>query len=68
MLSEDMKRRFMTVDPAQIGHYIQGGFMRPSIKPIFKSAKIVGPAFTVKMPGKDSTVLYYAMKRAPEGR
>lgn len=66
-LTQEIKNRFMKVDPAQIGHYLKSGYMNPEIKPIYKTAKIVGPSYTVRMPGKDSTALYYAMKRAPKG-
>ncbi len=66
-LSKEIIDRFMKVDPAQIGHHIKGGYMNPRIKPIYKSAKLVGPAFTVRMPLNDSAILYYAMKRAPKG-
>lgn len=59
--------RFMKVDPAQIGHHIKSGYMSPLIKPIYKTAKFVGPAYTVRMPVNDNAILYYAMKRAPKG-
>ncbi|WP_205666405.1 RraA family protein [Anaerosphaera multitolerans] len=57
----------MTTDPAQIGHFIEGGYMKPEIKPIYKNAKIAGPAYTVRAIGDDSTIVYYAMERAPKG-
>ncbi|MEL7647954.1 MAG: RraA family protein [Sedimentibacter sp.] len=66
-LTQEIIDRFMKVDPAQVGHYVKSGYMSPKIKPIYKAAKIVGPAYTVRIPGKDSTALYYAMKRAPKG-
>lgn len=64
---DELKERFMKVDPAQIGHNIESGFMNPKIKPVYKKAKVVGPAFTVRIPVNDSAMLYYAMKRAPKG-
>lgn len=67
VLSKETIERFMKVDPAAIGHYIDSGFMNPRIKPIYKSAKIIGPAYTVRMPGRDSCALYYAMQKAPKG-
>ncbi len=66
-LSKELIERFMKVDPATIGHYISGGYMRPEMKPICKNSKMIGPAYTVRMQGKDSACLYYAMKHAPKG-
>jgi len=57
----------MHVDPANIGHSIEGGFMRKEIKPVSDTMKIVGPAYTVRIPQRDSTALYYAMMEAPVG-
>ena len=37
--------RALKTDPAQIGHYVQGGFMDASIKPISEDIKMIGPAF-----------------------
>lgn len=67
MLSKETVERFMKVDPAAIGHCISSGFMNPKIKPVYKSAKVVGPAYTVRMPDRDSSALYYAMQKAPKG-
>lgn len=66
-LTREMIDRFMKVDPATMGHYIGSGFMKPEIKPIDKHSKIVGPAFTVRLQGKDSAAIYYAIKKAPRG-
>ena len=66
-LTQELIDRFMGVDPATMGHYIGGGFMRPEMKPICRTSKMVGPAYTVRMQGKDSACLYYAMKHAPKG-
>lgn len=64
---QKLKERFMNVDPAQIGHKIKSGFMSPTIKPVYKKAKVVGPAFTIRIPVNDSAMIYYAMKKAPKG-
>ena len=66
-LTQELIDRFMMVDPATIGHYIGGGYMRPAMKPINRKSKMVGPAYTIRMQGKDSACLYYAMKHAPKG-
>lgn len=66
-LSQEIIDRFMAVDPATVGHFIGGGYMRPQMKPIIKTSKMVGPAYTVRLQGKDSAALYYALKHAPKG-
>lgn len=62
-----MRERFKKVDPATIGHYIEGGFMSPKMKPINKHSKLIGPAYPVRLIGKDSAQLYHALKVAPKG-
>lgn len=65
--TQELFERAKKVDPAQIGHYIDGGFMSPKIKPISEDMKVIGPAFTVRFAGKSSIMLYYAMSKAPKG-
>ncbi len=68
MFNDELRDKFMTTDPAQIGHFIDGGgYMNPKIGPLYEEAKMVGPAYTVRATGDDSTILYYAMERAPKG-
>lgn len=67
MSMQALFERALKTDPAQIGHYVQGGFMHPRIKPISEDIKMIGPAFTIRLPGNDNAMLYYAMKRAPKG-
>ena len=44
-LSEELIRRFKAVDPATMGHYIGGGYMRPEMKPLnIGERRMVGPA------------------------
>jgi regulator of RNase E activity RraA len=66
-LPQEMIDRFMAVDPATFGHYIGGGYMRPEMKPINRHSKMVGQAWTVRLQGKDSCALYYALQKAPKG-
>jgi len=66
-MQKEIVDRFLAVDPASIGHHIDGGFMRPEMKPINKHSKMVGPAYTVRIQGKDSCALYYALEKAPKG-
>lgn len=66
-LSQEIRDRFMKVEPAAIGHHITSGYMHPRIKPVFDEAKLVGPAFTVRLTERDGAALYAAMKMAPKG-
>lgn len=65
--SKEITERAMKVDPALIGHYIEGGYMDLSIKPVDETFKVVGPAFTVQFAGRNPAMLSYAMRRAPKG-
>lgn len=68
MLSKETIERFMSVDPATVGHYIGGGYMQPSMKAVrIDDKKMVGTAYTVRIPGRDSCALYYAISKAPRG-
>lgn len=66
-LTQEIRDRFMKVEPAAIGHYIARGFMRPEIKPVCDEMKVVGPAYTVRLNERDSSALYYAIQKAPKG-
>lgn len=65
--TEELRRQLLETSPAQMGHYIEGGYMSPDIKPVFPQAKMAGPAYTVRLSADDSVTLYYAMERAPKG-
>ena len=66
-LGNEIVKRAMKIDPAMLGHYMSSGFMDTNIMPVDDRYKIVGPAYTVRFTGKYSALLYYAMRRAPEG-
>ncbi|MCP4625608.1 MAG: RraA family protein [bacterium] len=55
------------VEPATVGHFRHYGFIDPTIRPVLKNTKIVGPALTVKTPGADSTVVHKVMELAKPG-
>ena len=59
--------RFMQTDPATYGHFVGVRFMKPQIKPINKHSKMIGPAYTVRILGKDSCAMYKAIEEAPKG-
>ena len=59
--------RFMQTDPATYGHFVGVRFMKPQNKPINKHSKMIGPAYTVRILGKDSCAMYKAIEEAPKG-
>ncbi|MDR1786619.1 MAG: RraA family protein [Spirochaetaceae bacterium] len=63
----EILERCKKVDPATIGHFISGGFMHPRMKPLNRSCRVIGPALTVRIPGKDSGALYHALKHGEPG-
>ena len=66
-LTQEIRERFLKVEPAAIGHHISGGYMKPEIKPVCDEMKIIGPAYTVRLNERDSSALYYAIQKAPKG-
>lgn len=66
-VSRELLDRFRKVDPATVGHFISGGFMHPGMKPLNRKMKLVGPACTVQLVGKDSAPLYYAIEHGEPG-
>lgn len=66
-LTKELIDRAMKVDPAQVGHYVESGYLSPTIHPIDDKIKVVGPAFTVRIPTNDNAMMYYAIKHAPKG-
>lgn len=66
MTQEELFELAKTTDPAQIGHSVQGGYMT-GIFPVSDDLKVIGPAFTIRLPSTDNAMLYYAMKQAPRG-
>ncbi len=66
--TQEHRDRFMKVDPATIGHFIKAnGFMNTKMKPLSKTMKVVGPAYTVRMEGRDSSAFHLALTKAPKG-
>lgn len=65
--TQELVERFMKTDPATYGHYVGVRFMKPEIKPINKHSKMIGPAYTARILGKDSCAMYKAIEEAPAG-
>lgn len=59
--------RFMKTDPATYGHFVGVRFLKPEMKPINKHSKMIGPAYTARILGKDSCAMYKAIEVAPAG-
>jgi 4-hydroxy-4-methyl-2-oxoglutarate aldolase len=57
-LSAEMLEAFLHVDPATIGHFIHFGALHHEIRPLWRPVKIAGPAFTVRTPAMDTTMLH----------
>lgn len=66
-MANDNISRLLDLDPATIGHFLNGGYMLPYIKPLNDTVKVAGPAYTVRVIGKDSASLYHALQHAKEG-
>lgn len=65
--TKELIERFMKTDPATYGHFVGVRFMNPEMKPISKQSKMIGPAYTVRILGKDSCAMYRAIETAPRG-
>lgn len=63
----ELHDRFMSTDPATYGHFPGVSFMMPKIKPLAPTMKVVGPAYTCRILGKDSCAMYKAIQEAPAG-
>jgi len=60
-IDDALLERLERVDTATVGHFQYGIFMCPELRPVITSAKAVGTAVTLRLPGTDSTLLHYAM-------
>ena len=54
-------------EPATIGHFRNWGFMDPMIRAMQPDVRIAGPAVTVRAPGRDGTIVGYALGRVRPG-
>lgn len=67
MLTQELKNRLIEIDAMAIGLSLNTGFTHPRIRAIQPALKAVGPAYTVRIPGRDNSMLCYAIEKAPEG-
>ncbi len=66
-LSKDLIERYKPIQPASVGHMLEFGFCDPAIRPLWKTFKLVGPAFTVRTSALDSAVVHKAIDMAEPG-
>jgi regulator of RNase E activity RraA len=66
-LPPDLLEAFLHVDPATIGHFIEFGFVDYHIKSLWRPVKIAGPAFTVRTPATDTTMLHRCFEMLQPG-
>lgn len=66
-LTKEVRERLLKIAPAQLGHFIEHGFMHPRIKPVSKYMQAAGAAITVQATERDGSALYYAVMKAPKG-
>jgi len=66
-LSSELIERYRAIQPATIGHLIEFGFCDPSLRPVWKTLKLVGPAVTVRTSALDSAIVHVAIDVAEPG-
>lgn len=66
-LPADLVERLCRVDPATLGHFLHNGFLDPEIHALWRPVKVVGPAFTVRTNGVDTTALHRAYEYLQPG-
>jgi len=66
-LPPDLVEGFLHVDPATVGHFIHFGFVDSGIKPLWRPVKMAGPAFTVRTPAMDTTMLHRCFEYVKPG-
>jgi regulator of RNase E activity RraA len=58
---------FKAIGVGDIGHIAQWGFMATAIRPVWRDIRLVGPAFTLRMPSMDIGIAREAISRAAPG-
>lgn len=56
------------VETATLGHFLETGFMAPSIQSLLPDRRIFGPALTLRMQGDDGAALVDALSVAEPGQ
>lgn len=66
-IPQEIVNGFATMGVGDIGHILQFGFMDTAIRPIWRDIRLVGRAFTVRMPSMDTQLNRDAIKHAQPG-
>lgn len=66
-VDEDLVRQYRGIAPATLGHLHNVRFMDPGIRPVQDEVTLVGPAFTVRTHGMDSSATRLIEKNARPG-
>lgn len=56
------------VETATLGHFLETGFMAPSLQALLPGRRIFGPALTLRMQGDDGAALVDALSAAEPGQ
>lgn len=56
------------IETATLGHFLETGFMAPSLQALLPERRIFGPALTVRMQGDDGAALVDALSVAAPGQ
>ncbi|MEP3332195.1 RraA family protein [Sedimentitalea sp.] len=56
------------VETATLGHFLETGFMAPSLQALLPDSRIFGPALTLRMQGDDGAALVDALSAAEPGQ
>lgn len=56
------------IETATLGHFLETGFMAPSLQALLPDRRIFGPALTVRMQGDDGAALVEALSLAEPGQ
>lgn len=56
------------VETATLGHFLETGFMAPSLQALLPDRRIFGPALTLRMQGDDGAALVDALSAAEPGQ
>lgn len=56
------------IETATLGHFLETGFMAPSIQGVLPQARVFGPALTVRLHGDDGAPLVEALSGAAPGQ
>jgi regulator of RNase E activity RraA len=66
-LSSELIDRYRAIQPATVGHLVEFGFCDVSLRPVWKTFKLVGPAVTVRTSALDSAIVHVAIDVAEPG-